>query len=43
MFSKIPLASRGNNGRSASVSAKPNGLERETHAGEFPAKESSRV
>ena len=36
MFKKILIANRGDNGRKA-VAAKPNGLVREAHAGDFPA------
>jgi hypothetical protein len=43
MFSKILIANRGDNSRSAAVAAKPNGLGREAHAGGFPAMESSHV
>jgi hypothetical protein len=37
MFKKILIANRGENGRAADVSAKPNCMVREAHAGEFPA------
>jgi len=37
MFKRILIANRGENGREAGVSAKPNRLVREAHAGEFPA------
>jgi len=36
MFNKILIANRGETGRNA-VSAKPDCLVREAHAGEFPA------
>jgi hypothetical protein len=39
MFNKILIANRGESGRQA-VSAKPNGLVREAHAGEFRAENS---
>jgi biotin carboxylase len=39
MFKKILIANRGENGRKA-VSAKPNCLVREAHAGEFRAENS---
>jgi hypothetical protein len=37
MFTKILIANRGENGREADVSAKPNCLVRAAHAREFPA------
>jgi hypothetical protein len=37
MFKKILIANRGENGRAAAVSAKPNCMVREAHAGEFSA------
>ncbi len=37
MFKKILIANRGENGRKADVSAKPNCLVRAAHAGEFIA------
>jgi hypothetical protein len=37
MFSKILIANRGENGREAGASAKPNRVVREAHAGGFPA------
>ena len=37
MFKKILIANRGEIGRNAAVSAKPNCVVREAHAGEFPA------
>ena len=37
MFTKILIANRGENGREADVSAKPNCLVGAAHAGEFPA------
>jgi hypothetical protein len=42
MFKKILIANRGENGRAAAVSAKPNCMVRAAHAGEFTA-ESSHV
>ncbi len=37
MFTKILIANRGVNGHEADVSAKPNCLVRDAHAGDFPA------
>jgi hypothetical protein len=37
MFKKILIADRGESGRTADVSAKPNCMVREAHAGEFSA------
>jgi hypothetical protein len=37
MLKKILIANRGENGRAADVSAKPNRMVREAHAGEFSA------
>ncbi len=37
MFKKILIANRGENVHAVGVSAKPNGLVRAAHAGEFPA------
>jgi len=37
MFKKILIANRGENGRGADVSAKPNRLACAARAGEFPA------
>ena len=37
MFKKILIANRGENGREAEVSVKPNCLVRTAHAGEFTA------
>ena len=37
MFKKILIANRGESGREADVSAKPNRLVRAAHAGEFTA------
>ena len=37
MFTKILIANRGENGREADASAKPNCLVHAAHAGEFPA------
>jgi hypothetical protein len=39
MFKKILIANRGENGRAAVVSAKPNCMVRAAHAGEFPAEQ----
>ena len=43
MFKKILIANRGESGRGADASAKPNWLMREAHAGEFPSMEKSHV
>jgi len=42
MFKKILVANRGENGRVAGVSAQPDRMVREAHAGELPA-ENQRV
>jgi hypothetical protein len=43
MFKKLLIANRGENGRAADVSAKPDRVMRAAHAGEFPAMEASHV
>lgn len=42
MFSKILIANRGDNGRQA-VAAKPNGMVRAAHAGDFAPMEAAYV
>ncbi|HRI17250.1 MAG TPA: hypothetical protein PL196_01890 [Burkholderiaceae bacterium] len=42
-FSKILIANRGDSGRAATASAKPNRVLRAAQAGEIPAMESGRV
>ncbi len=43
MFTKILMANRGENGRTADVSAKPDCLTRAARAGEFTPMENARV
>lgn len=43
MFTKILIANRGESGRSACASAKPNWLMRAAHAGEFTPMELTHV